>query len=267
MTGTREFIAGDGCRIAYRFDGDPGRPVLLLSNSIATSHRMWDGQIAELSAAFRVLRYDMRGHGGSDAPVGAYSLDRLGRDVLELLDALGVARFAVVGVSQGGFIALRMALLAPERISALAVMGTSAAEEDPNIAATYRQLAVNWVDEGPIDPIVDMVAAICLGSLPADDWKAKWRARPLDTVEQLIGVLVERDSVLARVGDIDCPALVLHGSADLAYPLERARELADALPKAAPLVVVDGGAHFLSLTNAAEVNAQLKPFLLANALD
>jgi pimeloyl-ACP methyl ester carboxylesterase len=84
---------GDGCRLAYRFDGDADRPVLILSNSIATDHRMWDRQIAELTKPFRVLRYDTRGHGGSDAPAGAYSLDRLGRDVIELMDALDIEPF------------------------------------------------------------------------------------------------------------------------------------------------------------------------------
>ncbi|TJX14488.1 MAG: 3-oxoadipate enol-lactonase, partial [Mesorhizobium sp.] len=83
---------GDGTRIAYRFDGDSGKPVLVLSNSIATTLRMWDGQVGELARHFRVLRYDFRGHGGSSAPVGAYSLDRLGRDVIELIDALGLGR-------------------------------------------------------------------------------------------------------------------------------------------------------------------------------
>ena len=82
MSDTRYVTAGDGCRIAYRFDGDADSPVLILSNSIATDHRMWDRQIAELTRPFRVLRYDMRGHGGSDASMGAYSLDRLGRDVI-----------------------------------------------------------------------------------------------------------------------------------------------------------------------------------------
>ncbi|WP_328698712.1 alpha/beta fold hydrolase, partial [Cellulomonas citrea] len=90
MTSIQHFITGDGVKIAYRVDGAEHLPVLVLSNSIATDHRMWDGQIEALSRSFRVLRYDTRGHGGSDAPVGAYSADRLGRDVLELLDGLGI---------------------------------------------------------------------------------------------------------------------------------------------------------------------------------
>lgn len=93
------FTTGDGCRIAYRFDGPEDRPVLVLSNSIGTTLHMWDRQISELSKHFRVLRYDTRGHGGSDAPAGAYSADRLGWDVIELLDALKISRVHFCGLS------------------------------------------------------------------------------------------------------------------------------------------------------------------------
>src|SRR5437868_89106 len=82
------FTTGDGCRIAYRIDGLAGSPVLMLSNSIGTDLHMWDGQIPALTRHFQVLRYDLRGHGASQVPAGAYSIDRLGHDALELLDAL-----------------------------------------------------------------------------------------------------------------------------------------------------------------------------------
>ncbi|TKB87564.1 MAG: alpha/beta fold hydrolase, partial [Mesorhizobium sp.] len=110
---------GDGTRIAYRVDGDAGRPVLMLSNSIATTLRMWDMQVDELSKHFRVLRYDFRGHGGSGVPAGAYSLDRLGRDVIELLDALGIERVHFLGLSLGGFVGQWLGIHAPERIERL----------------------------------------------------------------------------------------------------------------------------------------------------
>jgi 3-oxoadipate enol-lactonase len=79
-------------------------PVLLLSNSLGTDHAMWDPQIAGLTRHFRVLRYDQRGHGASDAPAGAYSMDRMGRDVVDLLDALGIARVQFCGLSLGGMV-------------------------------------------------------------------------------------------------------------------------------------------------------------------
>src|SRR5688500_16409994 len=78
------FTTGDGMSMAYRIDGPADRPVLILSNSIGTSLHMWDGQIEALARHYRVVRYDTRGHGRSAAPAGAYSLDRLGRDVIEL---------------------------------------------------------------------------------------------------------------------------------------------------------------------------------------
>ena len=82
----RLLAIGDGCRLAWRFDGPVGAPVLLLSNSLGTTMEMWGPQIAMWARRFNVLRYDSRGHGDSDAPAGAYSMDRLGRDAVELLD-------------------------------------------------------------------------------------------------------------------------------------------------------------------------------------
>src|SRR5687767_5044944 len=98
------FTTGDGVRIAYRIDGSADRPVLMLANSIGTTLHMWDGQVPALSERYRVVRYDMRGHGASGVPAGAYSLDRLGRDVLELLDELQLPKAHFLGLSLGGFV-------------------------------------------------------------------------------------------------------------------------------------------------------------------
>lgn len=119
------FTTGDGCRIAYRFDGPADKPVLVLSNSIATTLNMWDGQIDEMARHFRVLRYDLRGHGASGVPVGAYSLDRLGRDVIELLDALNVDRAHFCGLSLGGMVGQWLGIHTPERIDRLVLCNTS----------------------------------------------------------------------------------------------------------------------------------------------
>lgn len=120
------FTTGDGTRIAYRLDGPADSPVLLLSNSIGTTLNMWDGQISELTNHFRVLRYDTRGHGASDAPIGAYSIDRMGRDVIELLDALNIERVHFCGISFGGLVGQWLGIHAPERINRLVLSNTSA---------------------------------------------------------------------------------------------------------------------------------------------
>jgi len=187
------------------------------------------------------------------------------RDALGLLDELGLDRAAVIGTSQGGFIGLRMAMLAPERVSALCVLGTSAAAEDAQVAASYRELAVTWAENGAVDQLTDMVAAICMGGMEAEPWKAKWREVTGPRITQLMETLASRDGLLCKLGQVRCPVLVLHGSADAAYPVCRGAEIVEGVPRAEPLVVVDGGAHFLSLTDPRAVNPHLRKFLAEHA--
>lgn len=118
-------VTGDGCRLAYRFDGPDDAPVLMLSNSLGTSLDMWAPQMEAWTRDFRVLRYDQRGHGASDAPVGAYSMDRLGRDVVELLDGLGLDRVHFCGLSLGGMVGQWLGVHAPDRIDRLVLANTS----------------------------------------------------------------------------------------------------------------------------------------------
>ncbi|WP_068029986.1 alpha/beta fold hydrolase [Nocardia mexicana] len=248
-----------GQPVSYIDHGGDGPPVLLLHSYLMDAD-MFAPQVRSLGAMFRLIAMDERGHGGTPAD-RPFTYWDVARDALGLLDELAVPRCAVVGTSQGGFIALRMALLAPERVAAVALLGTSGAAEDPEVAAGYRQAAAAWREHGPTEELLDLNATICLGSHDATEWKAKWRRLSGDHVDRVLTPLVERDGVLDRASEIECPALVLHGSDDAAYSVDRARELAAALPDAAPPVVVDGGAHFLSLTDADAVDPYLKEFL------
>ncbi|WP_336971944.1 3-oxoadipate enol-lactonase [Sphingobium aromaticiconvertens] len=116
---------GDGCRIAYRFDGREDAPILLLSNSLGTDMAMWEPQMVAWTQAFRVLRYDQRGHGASGAPEGGYSIDRLGRDVIELLDALNVETVDFCGLSLGGMIGQWLGIREPGRLRRVVLANTS----------------------------------------------------------------------------------------------------------------------------------------------
>jgi 3-oxoadipate enol-lactonase len=142
------FTAGDGCRIAYRFDGPADKPVLVLSNSIGTTLNMGDQQTPDLAKHFRVLRYDTRGHGSSDVPAGAYSVDRLGRDVIELLGALNISRVHFCGLSLGGIVGQWLGIHTPDRIGRLVLCNTASflgpAEQWDNRIASVRQ-AENYV--------------------------------------------------------------------------------------------------------------------------
>lgn len=137
----------------YRLEGAEDKPVVVLSHSLGLDHGMWDAQVADLAPHFRVLRYDTRGHGASMAPSGDYSIEQLGRDVLSLVDALGIGQFAFCGLSLGGMIGQWLGVHAQGRVTHLVLANTSPRVEDP-AAMDARRTAV--LDSG-MAAVVDTV--------------------------------------------------------------------------------------------------------------
>lgn len=240
MSGLQYITTGDGCRIAWRFDGQEDAPVLVLSNSLGTDMSMWAPQMEAFSARFRVLRYDSRGHGASDAPAGAYSMDRLGRDVIELLDALGLERVAFCGLSKGGMVGQWLGYRAPERIAALVLANTSpymgpASAWDARIAtvradglsAIAAASVVRWFTPGFVQSHPAVVAEI------------EARFLSLDAAGYAGCCAAIRDMDLRATAPLILPpALVIGGLQDGSTPPEQARALAAAIP-AARLVMLD----------------------------
>ena len=116
----------DGCRLSWRIEGPADAPTLLLLDALGTTVDLWEPQIDRFAATFRVVRFDTRGHGASDAPAGVYALERLGRDAVAVLDAARVSRAHVCGVSLGGQTALWLAVHAPERVNGVVAANTGA---------------------------------------------------------------------------------------------------------------------------------------------
>jgi 3-oxoadipate enol-lactonase / 4-carboxymuconolactone decarboxylase len=127
----------------YRLDGAADRPVIVLSHSLGLDHGMWDAQAADLLPHFRVLRYDTRGHGASSATPGDYSIAELGRDVLAIVDACGVERFAFCGLSLGGMIGLWLAAHASERLTHLVLANTTSRLSDPQPMEARRRAVLD----------------------------------------------------------------------------------------------------------------------------
>ena len=248
---------GDGCRIAYRFDGPADKPILLLSSSLGTTMDMWEPQLAAFAEQFRVLRYDTRGHGGSDAPPGSYSLDRLGRDVVELLDALNIPRVHFCGLSLGGMVGQWLALRAPERINRLVLAHTSAFMGPPSAwdgrIAAVREKGMAAVADASIER---WFTAEFVGT--SDASLAKVRAMLLAlNVDGYIGCCAAiRDMDLRRLGGlIDLPTLIIGGDADPATPPAHSEALAGAIR--------GSGLHLLS---AAHLGNMEKPAEFAFAV-
>ena len=109
----------NGITINYQVDGADGAPWLVLSNSLATTVAMWDEQAAALKGTYRVLRYDQRGHGATDAPAGRYTFELLIADAIALMDALGARRVNFAGLSMGAATALGLAQQHPDRVDSI----------------------------------------------------------------------------------------------------------------------------------------------------
>jgi 3-oxoadipate enol-lactonase len=115
----------DSCTIHVELEGPERAPVLMLSNSLGTNLHMWDEQIAPWTRHFRLVRYDRRGHGKSSVPKGPYSMERLGRDVLTVLDGLGIAKIDWCGLSMGGMVGMWLGANAANRVDKLILSNTS----------------------------------------------------------------------------------------------------------------------------------------------
>jgi 3-oxoadipate enol-lactonase len=115
----------NGISVNYTLEGPANAPVVTMSHSLATDLSMWDPTVPALTGSFRVLRYETRGHGKTDAPKGAYTLDQLADDALALLKSLGISRTHWVGLSMGGMIGQTLALKAPEIFLSLSLCDTS----------------------------------------------------------------------------------------------------------------------------------------------
>ncbi len=248
----------NGIDIAYADSGGDGPPVVL-SHGYLMDHTMFDRQLAALAPEFRVITWDERGFGGTPAPA-SFSYWDSASDVLGLLDHLGLDAAVLGGMSQGGFLSLRATLLAPDRVRGLVLMDTQAGLEDPAAVDGYEQLEAAWLEHGPA-PVQEIVASIILGPGEWDSWFAKWAALDTGGLTHAFRCLMDRDDITGRLGEITCPALVLHGTSDAAIPMSRAEELRDGLGGPAELVRIEGGPHAANLTHPDPVNAAVIAFL------
>jgi pimeloyl-ACP methyl ester carboxylesterase len=253
----------NGQRLLYEVRGT-GEDVIVFSHGLFMDHSMFDHQVRAFDGRWRCITWDERGHGETKTTDEPYSYWDSASDLLGLLDRIGVHRAVLAGMSQGGFLSLRAALTAPERVRALVLMDTQPGVEDPANVPTYDQLVEAWMaPDGPPQEVLDTVATIILGPGYADTprWQERWRAMPKATVLQSYATLMSRaDDVRPRLSELTMPALVVHGAEDLAIDLDVARAFAAALPDA-EFVAVEGAGHAANLTHPAAVNAALESFL------
>jgi 3-oxoadipate enol-lactonase len=237
--------------------GDEGAPVLLLGPSLGTATAMWEPQVAPLAEHLRVIRYDHRGHGASPAPAGPYEIEDLGRDVIALMDRLGVERASVAGVSLGGMVGIWLGAHAPDRVERLVLCCTSA-HLPPASGWADRAAAVRAA--GTTEVVADAVAERWLTPAFAREHPetlAWLRAMMVGTDAEGYAACcgaIERMDLRDVLPSIAAPTLVVSAAEDQATPPEHQRLLADTIPSAR-LETLSPAAHIGNVERADEVTA------------
>jgi 3-oxoadipate enol-lactonase len=213
-------MASGDVRLFHRLEGAEGAPLVVLSNSLGTHHGMWDAQMPALTRRFRVLRYDTRGHGRSDAPQGPYALADLARDVLRLIDELGVSRVRFCGLSLGGMTGTWLAAHAPQRIGRLVLANTSSYVGSPEVwnariqAVTRGGMAA--VTEGVIER---WFTPEFRAAMPAEVERIRQMLLTTPAEGYIACASAVRDMDLrGDLASVRCPTLVISGERDPALP-------------------------------------------------
>lgn len=245
-------------------DGPAGAPVLVLGNSLGTSTAVWDRQVAVFRQHFRLLRYDLPGHGGTPAPAGPYTVGGLGAGVLALADSLAIGRFAYCGISLGGMIGMWLGATAPDRIAALGLVCTSAylppADAWRARARQVRAEGMASVSGGVIGrwftPAFAASAPGVIGEFRAELERTD-PAGYAGCCEAIAGM-----DLRERLPGIAAPTLVLAGAEDPATPPEHGAVIAR-LIGGARLDVLPATAHLATVEAADAVASTLLPHLRA----
>jgi 3-oxoadipate enol-lactonase len=247
-------VAIPGGQLFTRHDGDPGKPALVLSNSLAADHTMWEPQMPLLTRHFHVLRYDTRGHGKSTAPPGPYSFDDLVEDVIAVINQHGVASATYIGLSLGGMTGLGLALKHPERVSALICCAARADNPSPFVASWDDRIAIvdragtaglvagtieRWLTPAFRTAHPDQTAAL----------EAQIRATSPEGYKGCAAALKALD-YLKHLGRLSVPVSYIAGAEDSAAPLPAMQAMANATPNGR-LEIVPDAAHIANVNNPA----------------
>lgn len=260
-------IETNGIQTNYELSGRADAPVVVLSHSLGSSLEMWNPQIELLSKHFRVLRYDTRGHGGSDVPPEGYSLEDMAQDAIGLLDALKIDSVYWVGLSMGGMIGQALALNHAERIDRLALCDTAAVI--PDEAQPIWQERIDAAKQDGLQALVE-------GTLERWFTQAYYENNPpevqhirkLFLATPLEGYLgcseaIRKLNYLDQLSEINIPTLIIVGEEDFGTPVE-ASEAMHARIANSKLVILPSAAHLSNIQQDGRFNEALLGFLQGN---
>lgn len=261
------FVHSDSVNVHFRTDAVHG-PALLLAHGFLMDESMFDPIRKVLAHTdINVVAWDARGHGRTgygDNP--RFDYWDLATDGLRVLDALGIENAIVGGMSQGGYTALRMALLAPERVTGLALLDTEADACTRDEETYYENFFDEWCGAGALRPLAEDLAPRLIGGTDPQIWHTwitRWLAGDRSAIRPAADCLIGRDSVDGRLNEITVPALVLRGEHDHSSTADKCARLAAGLPGAGEVRTVAGAGHGCALTHPEQVAAALAGLVTA----
>lgn len=251
----------DDCRIMVEDSGSQSAPVLMLAHHLGGDLTIWDTLVAAMRNTFRIVRFDTRGQGRSDAPDGPYDITMLGRDALAVMDALQISRVNFVGLSQGGMIGMWLAVNHPEKIERLVLANST----------PFIPNKVLWDD---LIAQAKRSGMEKIAEKTMDNWLcASFRSHRPSIVRSLVQLMIATPAVgfaancavlrdidlRDRLGEITCPTLVIGGAEDgprgASAPL-----MASTIPDCR-LVMIEEAAHLTAIENPADFNHCVEEFL------
>lgn len=257
-------IKADTIYLNYELTGKEGAPIVMLSHSLGAGLTMWQPQRAALESQYQVLCYDMRGHGASDAPEGAYTLEQLADDALALLNALGIGQVHFAGLSIGGMIAQAMALNHPNRLRSLIVCSTSAYL--PPQALPIVQERIETARNQGLQTLVDSTL---------ERWFTPGYARQNPHILERVGrqflatsiagytgctAAIGKLNFLGRLAEITLPTLIMVGEEDPGTPVAASEAIHQQI-RGSKLVILPSASHLNNIEQADLFNSHLLEFL------
>lgn len=259
-------VKSNGVGINYSVEGSG--PWVVLSHSLACNFSMWNEQADALKQHYRVLRFDTRGHGGSDAPDGAYSLNMLADDLLGLLDSLGIQETHFVGLSMGGMIGMTFALAHSGRFRSLVLCDTSS--RIPPEAAPVWEGRIKTASEQGMEPLVDPTLQRWFTEAFYKSSKAMMkRVGQMIRTTRPAGYIgcchaIQKINLTHRLDAISCPVQIIVGEQDVGTPVAMSRAIQEAIP-GSELVIIPSASHLSNLEQPELFNKALLGFLRKHA--
>ena len=254
-------IKANGITFNCRLDGREGAPWLVFSNSLTTNLGMWDEQAKALSEKFRVIRYDQRGHGKSGAPKGPYTIDRLGKDVIAILDGLKIAKAHFLGLSMGGTTGMWLARMAPGRFNKIILSNTGARIGTQDVWNTRIASVLSKGMSAVVDATIERWFSkdSHKRNLPAIPAVRKMlMTTPAHGYAGCSAAVRDADQRWG-IGDVKLPTLVIVGTLDPGTPPAGGEEIARRIPGAK--IARLEAAHLSNLEKNEQYTAEVQKFL------